>query len=552
MSNIEPPSKRSMGHHFKELWLILKMIMHKLFSLQGTTDIEGTIDNITRNISIRGTNMWMLISSSVLASVGLDMNSGAILIGAMLISPLMSPIIGMGFSLGTHDRNLFFMALNNLLITVVISLVFSSVYFYMTPLGEITDQLRSRTSPTLLDAIVAIFGGVAGIVACSRTKSLNAIPGVAIATALMPPLCTAGYGIAKGDLGFFMGAFYLFFINALFITAVTYFMVQLLGFPHKHFFEKNQRNKVKIFTIIACLTTLIPSIFFLGNLVKEQKIKAQVNEFVTREINTSLHEAVEWKLEDKGQGGKRLKVYMIGSPVTPEQESLLKEKLIGEAYELDFVNLHIVQMNVPKEKAEKEDSIVVKELISTMEQVKKRDEEIAQLKLAALKVDKDARLLPNLDEEVALIFPEIDRAWYGLMLPMDSSAKKKEVPTLMLTFKRGVKEQFELLESQNEIQTNAQEVEDEVDNQERMTSEEMPSEQPKPILEELSHAKKQDIIQRLRGFLKKRFDKESLHILEYDPTQDMNLVIHAADQMEWKEEQGKEAGNVLESANQKE
>ncbi len=179
---------------------------------------------------MRGYSLWILVCSTILASIGLDTNSTAVIIGAMLISPLMSPILSVGLSVAIHDKQVLTRSLQNLLIAVAISLSASVIYFFLSPLGEPTPELQARTFPTLLDLMVALFGGISGIVSISRHEQTNAIPGVAIATALMPPLCTAGFGIATANWNYFFGAFYLFFINAVFISLATYLIVRFLHF----------------------------------------------------------------------------------------------------------------------------------------------------------------------------------------------------------------------------------------------------------------------------------------------------------------------------------
>ncbi|WP_460879233.1 DUF389 domain-containing protein [Pontibacter rugosus] len=182
----------------------LKKLLDNIFNIQHETDEPGTIREINDKIPIRGNNTWMLICSAMLASIGLDTGSGAVIIGAMLISPLMSPILGVGLSVGINDREMLVDSLKNLALAAVAGLIVSALYFSVTPLGEPTNELLARTQPTLLDVLVAIFGGVAGIISISRSDRSNAIPGVAIATALMPPLCTAGYGLASGRIDFFL------------------------------------------------------------------------------------------------------------------------------------------------------------------------------------------------------------------------------------------------------------------------------------------------------------------------------------------------------------
>jgi uncharacterized hydrophobic protein (TIGR00271 family) len=171
------------------------------------------LENVTSNVSFRGANLWILACAILIASVGLNVNSTAVIIGAMLISPLMGPIVGAGFALATFNFSLLKKSIKNLIIATIVSLAVSSLYFYLSPFKEAQSELLARTSPNIYDVLIAFFGGVVGAISITRIEKGNPIPGVAIATALMPPLCTAGFGIATGNFAFVAGAFYLYTIN---------------------------------------------------------------------------------------------------------------------------------------------------------------------------------------------------------------------------------------------------------------------------------------------------------------------------------------------------
>ncbi|MCC5945131.1 MAG: DUF389 domain-containing protein, partial [Bernardetiaceae bacterium] len=242
--------------------------------LADDTDVVGTIRGIKSGIVFKGSNLWILICSVVIASIGLDLNSPAVIIGAMLISPLMSPILGIGLGLGISDRETLVKSLRNFALAVVISLVTSVLYFMITPLGEYTTEMQARTEPTLLDVFVAFFGGLAGIIAGSRNEKTTAIPGVAIATALMPPLCTSGFGFATGRWDVFGGAFYLFFINAVFISLSTYMIVRFLKFPTVKRLETRLEQRARRMAYIVLIILLLPSIIFLVRKLREN-LRAQ-------------------------------------------------------------------------------------------------------------------------------------------------------------------------------------------------------------------------------------------------------------------------------------
>lgn len=197
----------------------------KIFNLwnlhEGEEEKEKVLTDITSNISFKGANLWILACAILIASIGLNMNSTAVIIGAMLISPLMGPIVGAGFALATFNFELLSKSLKNLLIATCVSLVVSTIYFYVSPFKEVQSELLARTSPTIYDVLIAFFGGIVGTISITRKEKGNPIPGVAIATALMPPLCTAGFGLATGNFKFFAGAIYLYAINCFYIGIST-------------------------------------------------------------------------------------------------------------------------------------------------------------------------------------------------------------------------------------------------------------------------------------------------------------------------------------------
>ena len=206
-------------------WNSLKSDIKAITNISDHIDTDAATRSIRSNMAFRGPNVWILAFSIIIASVGLNVNSTAVIIGAMLISPLMGPIIGIGLGLGVNDTKLIRVGLKNLLVMVGISLMASFLYFLMTPLKLANPtELLSRTNPTIYDVIIALFGGAAGLLEISRKEKGTVLSGVAIATALMPPLCTAGYGLASGNISYFFGALMLFIINGVFIIIATYLM----------------------------------------------------------------------------------------------------------------------------------------------------------------------------------------------------------------------------------------------------------------------------------------------------------------------------------------
>ncbi len=263
-------------HRFKNLmkWFDLRSEME---------DYDKINKEIDKGIVFKGTNLWILMFAIVVASVGLNMNSTAVIIGAMLISPLMGPINGIGYSLATYDFALLQRSLKNYSFAVGVSLITSAVYFLLSPVNEAHSELLARTSPTIYDVIIALFGGLAGIVAISSKLKGNVIPGVAIATALMPPICTAGYGLATLQFNFFFGAIYLFTINTVFIAFAALIVCQYLEFPIRSIVDPGKKKKVNQFISVIILVTIVPSVFFGYQLVKNEKF-AQNSKAFLREV----------------------------------------------------------------------------------------------------------------------------------------------------------------------------------------------------------------------------------------------------------------------------
>lgn len=260
------------------------MLIKKLstfFRIQSDLDKMDEIhEAITQASIFKGTNLWVLVFAIIIASVGLNMNSTAVIIGAMLISPLMGPINGMGYSIATYDFPLFRRALRNFAFAVATSLLASTAYFAITPLSIAHSELLARTSPSIYDVLIALFGGLAGIVAISSKLKGNVIPGVAIATALMPPLCTAGYGLATAQFAYFFGAFYLFTINTVFIGISSVLFSQFLNFPIRALIEEDKKRRVHRWTTAVITVTLIPSLYFGYLLVEKEKFTERASKFI--------------------------------------------------------------------------------------------------------------------------------------------------------------------------------------------------------------------------------------------------------------------------------
>ena len=300
---------------------LLKRIRQKFkdrFNLSDGIDKEGTIIYIKREKRLRGANVWLLICSIMIATLGLDLNSPAIIIGAMLISPLMAPILGIGLAIGTNDKETLFISVKNFFVAIGIALLFSTTYFYINPLGhnEATGEMMARTAPTLLDGMVAIFGGIAGIISSSRGDNSNAIPGVAIATALMPPLCVSGYGLANGNLEFFLNAFYLFFLNSFFIAMSTWIFIRYMNFPIKGFQNPKEFRRNATMITVAAMLIILPSIKILYNVISERENEKYLSGFIHQKFNNNaLTKCINYDVRSLNENTDLLELRLFGKDI---------------------------------------------------------------------------------------------------------------------------------------------------------------------------------------------------------------------------------------------
>lgn len=270
-----------------------------LFNLRrGEENKEIVLKNIKGSISFTGSNLWILACAIVVASVGLNVNSTAVVIGAMLISPLMGPIVGAGFALGIYDFALLKKSLNNLLIATLVGLFVSFIYFFLTPFKDAQSEIIARTAPNIYDVLIAFFGGLVGVIAVTRVEKGNPIPGVAIATALMPPLCTAGYGLAIGEWSYFGGAIFLYTINCTFICIATFLIVKYLDYPAVNHINKKQEKRVHWIVYTLVLLLILPSLFFAYRFFQEQQFKKSVQVFIAKEFeekgNTIIYQKTNY------------------------------------------------------------------------------------------------------------------------------------------------------------------------------------------------------------------------------------------------------------------
>ena len=323
------------GDNTQTLWQVVK----GYFNAFPEKDCEDeVVAQISDGVDFHGATLWVLIFAIFIASLGLNVNSTAVIIGAMLISPLMGPIIGMGLAVGIADLKLFKRALTNYLITTVISVVTATIYFTISPITEAQSELLARTSPTLYDVLIALFGGAAGILAISTKSKNNVIPGVAIATALMPPLCTAGYGLAVSNTSYFFGAFYLYFINTVFIAFTTCIGVRLLHFHRKKFVDREKMKRVNYYIISIVIITMLPAGYMTWSIIKQSVIENNIEKFVRDELNNSGTYIVSHEYDSKT---KTLNVVAIGKPISVG--AIAKAQKSMADYKLGDYTLKVIQ-----------------------------------------------------------------------------------------------------------------------------------------------------------------------------------------------------------------
>ena len=305
----------------------IRIFIKERFSLhEDKADEREIIESICKNVEFKGTNLWVLIFAIFIASIGLNVNSAAVVIGAMLISPIMGPIMGIGLGIGIYDIELIKKATKNFIVAAIISISVSFLYFCISPIQEAKSELLARTTPTIWDVFIALFGGFAGIVAGTRKEKSNVIPGVSIATALMPPLCTAGFGLAIGNLFYFLGALYLFFINSVFICISTYVVIRYLHFSEKAFENAALRTKVSRIILLIVIITALPSVYLTYRIVEKSIFETNANLFLRREFkfkNTFiLNRSVKYE-----KGVREIDLVIFGDTLSSSKCDSLKNRL---------------------------------------------------------------------------------------------------------------------------------------------------------------------------------------------------------------------------------
>lgn len=391
-----------------------KVFLEKIFNLNYDKENDfRTIETIKADVDFRGTKLWILICAIMIASLGLNVNSTAVIIGAMLISPLMGPIIGFGLGLGISDFELIKRSLRNLALTTLFSILTATIYFLLSPLSKAQSELLARTQPTIYDVLIAFVGGIAGILASSTKTKGNVIPGVAIATALMPPLCTAGYGLAQLNMQFFFGAFYLYIINSVFIALATFLMVRALKFPRKAMVDKAREQRIRKLVAIIAICTIVPSIYLGFKLIKDSVIEDGAHRFVKENLNLAGTQVIKDQLVTE-KGAYKLEVILLGQTLTkPYIDSITA---LMPKYGLKDIPLVI------KQGLESQTDYDVSELKSVLLQdlynnsdkiIKDQQQKIDSLQNLLNVYGQYNRMIPDINSEAKVVFPEVKKITFA-------------------------------------------------------------------------------------------------------------------------------------------
>jgi len=402
----QPDIKKNATGLFKGVLIFLKSIL----SFHNDVDKNSTVNSIKADISMKGTTAWILVCSILIASVGLNADSTPVVIGAMLISPLLGPILGLGFSIATNDIETLKNSFINFLVMVFLSVITAYIFFLFFPLKEESSELLSRTSPDIRDVLIAFFGGLALIIAKTKRENISsAIFGVAIATALMPPLCTAGFYLAEQNLNNARGAMYLFTINSIYIIIATYIVLKLLRFPLINYANSKRRRFINRGVSIISFLILIPSIITFNDVRNESKFNSQSKDFLNNElVGLPNYEYLKSRSEtDYNVGNSKITINSYGQkPLNDETISFLNKKkdtysaLINTTLEFVQDNNNSINSNEFVKELRYRDSI---ELISKTNEINKLNKKLSDLE----KLSREKLIFNSLSKEVKIIYPSL-------------------------------------------------------------------------------------------------------------------------------------------------
>lgn len=433
--------KNELRFSFLKFFVSLLNYFKTVVSIREEVDYEGSVEAIKKDIDFKGVNVWILGASIVIASIGLNVNSTAVIIGAMLISPLMGPIVGIGLSIGINNFQMLTRSLKSLGTAVLISVIISSIYFLITPFGEVQSELIARTRPNLLDVMVAIFGGIALIVAKTQRGTVaSVIFGVAIATALMPPLCTAGYGLANGNWQFFFGAFYLFLINSVFIALSTWLIVKYLKFPLATYMDPQKQKRVKNYILIISLLIIIPSGFTFWSTIQESIFDSNAELFISENFMFEGSEVINKKINYNTDEGSSIEVFMIGETLNGKTERELNKKLAK--YGLDGVELKIYQSKdqtdeiAGKLTAEVKSGIIEEIYKKNEALIEDKDAKIALLEGELQRYQRDTIPFNSIKQEIKIQYQDVSSMTFGNVINTDFENTQDTMPVFFVKWKK--------------------------------------------------------------------------------------------------------------------
>lgn len=383
-------------------------ILHQLkriINFNDNIDIESAKNQIIANIEFKGSNVWILIFATIIASVGLNVNSIPVVIGAMLISPLMGPIMGLGLALGINDTELLRKAFYNLIIMTIISITASTLYFLITPLDlEAPTELLARTNPTIYDVFIAFFGGLAVIVEVCRKEKGTVIAGAAIATALMPPLCTAGYGLANGTFSYFIGASYLYFINSVFIALAAFLMIRYLKFPFVKFSDEVKQKKVHRIITIFTIILIIPSIYSAVTVIQENKFNQAAKRFISHNKSIGNSYIYDYNINHRARKST-ITVSIAGETLDQQNINRLYEKIAEYGIKREQLVINQSSTSTPEHINETD---VVKGIFAQNEQeIRRREELISQMEKELKTYRQNELPASQVAKELATQYPQV-------------------------------------------------------------------------------------------------------------------------------------------------
>ncbi|MBR3454223.1 MAG: DUF389 domain-containing protein [Bacteroidaceae bacterium] len=396
----------------RSLWQLVKRYFNMM---PDKSDEQETIERIEAGVPFRGANLWVLVFAIFIASLGLNVNSTAVIIGAMLISPLMGPILGMGLAIGIYDTKLLKRSLKNLGVATFISVLTATIYFAISPFNEAQSELLARTSPTIYDVLIALFGGAAGIVGQASGGKGNVIPGVAIATALMPPLCTAGFGLATGNLSYFLGAFYLFYINSVFICLATFIGVKALKFSPAASTEGKNNTKVNSTVFAIAVLTLIPAVITTYRVLQQNIFDGRVNDFVDKELRWKGSQVLSYEAQ---KDSSMLKVVAVGEIIP---DSLIdKARQVMGFYGMEGYQLQLIQGSANIQLLENELTKTTSKQSEQMNQLLISEAKISALRDTLRQYRQYEALSQELSQEIEVLYPQVNMVSLSRMLAVST------------------------------------------------------------------------------------------------------------------------------------